>query len=66
MSYKFNESYNIGTKSIHVMTFLTNSLPLYHNMQGYIGLASCPVGLSDYSFNSQMAKNLNITDLESL
>ena len=45
MSFKFNESYNIGKESIHVMTFLTNSVPLYQNKQGYIGLAACPSGL---------------------
>ena len=52
MSFKFVENYNMGDDPINVITFLTNSDPLFNNMDGYIGMAACPVGLSAYSFNS--------------
>ena len=51
MSFKFTDMYNVGEDPIFVKTFITNSLPLFKNIWGYIGLAACPSGLSDYSFN---------------
>ena len=57
MRFSFNNTESdsvvgLGNKTIEIMTFLTNSDPVYKNVNGYIGLAACPGNLSDYSFNS--------------
>ena len=57
MRFSFNNTdsdsvVGLGNKTIEIMTFLTNSDPVYKNVNGYIGLAACPGNLSDYSFNS--------------